>query len=499
MKRLRGIWLLPAIVALLVATGSGSAQAKIIGLGENQTGSAKSFAFTAKAGHINTPDGSSLLFWGFADTSSGKVQFPGPTLIVKQGDTVTINLTNQLAEPVSMLFPGMTMTSSVKPVMPAGDRSQLTSLAPEAAPGGTQSYTFVADRPGTFYYQSGSNLPVQLRMGLYGAIIVRPSQDGSTRSVNISSHNLNDPLNPGFAATSWPFTKFVYNDSLADPVAENVSTGYDREYLFLVSEMDPRFNSWMEFEKDKVARPFDFSKWKANYWFINGRCAPDTMSPVNASYLPSQPYNSAPLMHPGETVLLRFINMGSDPHPFHTHGNHMRVVGEDGNPLSSSPAAGADLSWQAFTLTLQPGKTYDATFTWSGEKLGWDIYGHAGALEPYEYIPDHGKTYTPNRPAVAGVAQTPAPPQALPVLLPTIEEGIFGMWYSGSPYMGAAGPLPPGEGGMNPFSGFFYMWHSHAERELTNYNIWPGGLLTMMGIVPWSATISSDDTYNQGM
>ncbi len=29
------------------------------------------------------------------------------------------------------------------------------------------------------------------------------------------------------------------------------------------------------------------------------------------------------------------------------------------------------------------------------------------------------------------------------------------------------------------------MWHSHSERELTNNNIFPGGFLTMAGVVPW--------------
>ena len=50
--------------------------------------------------------------------------------------------------------------------------------------------------------------------------------------------------------------------------------------------------------------------------------------------------------------------------------------------------------------------------------------------------------------------------------------------------MGHLGTLPPGEGGLNPFGGFAYMWHSHTEKELINNNIFPGGLLTMMLVVP---------------
>jgi hypothetical protein len=46
--------------------------------------------------------------------------------------------------------------------------------------------------------------------------------------------------------------------------------------------------------------------------------------------------------------------------------------------------------------------------------------------------------------------------------------------------MGLAGSLPPGKGGFNPNSGFVFMWHSHSEKELTNNNIFPGGMLTFM-------------------
>jgi hypothetical protein len=28
------------------------------------------------------------------------------------------------------------------------------------------------------------------------------------------------------------------------------------------------------------------------------------------------------------------------------------------------------------------------------------------------------------------------------------------------------------------------MWHSHTERELTNFDIFPGGMMTMLFVVP---------------
>ena len=34
------------------------------------------------------------------------------------------------------------------------------------------------------------------------------------------------------------------------------------------------------------------------------------------------------------------------------------------------------------------------------------------------------------------------------------------------------------------------MWHSHTERELTNYYIYPGGMLTMMIIESYNVPIA---------
>jgi hypothetical protein len=211
--------------------------------------------------------------------------------------------------------------------------------------------------------------------------------------------------------------------------------------------------------------------------------------------LPYQPYHAQPLLHPGEVILVRYVSMGRDLHPFHTHGNHVRVVATDGQLLSTSSAnpsaTGADLSWETFTLTQFPGKTFDGTFTWTGRLLGWDAYGHSPSdpMEPYEYLADHGKAFRPNQAPIGGIPQGLAPAQAAPVRMASIETIIGGLFWSGSPYLGSSAPVTPGEGGFNPNNGYFFMWHSHAEREITNNDVFPGGMLTMMGVIPWSATI----------
>ncbi len=163
---------------------------------------------------------------------------------------------------------------------------------------------------------------------------------------------------------------------------------------------------------------------------------------------------------------MRCIGAGRDLHPFHTHGNNFLQIARDGRLLSSDPTLGANLAMSDFTLLTAPGETADAIFTWTGEKLGWDIYGHApeDPLEPGEYAPDHGKPF--------------------PVNLPDKKDLTFGATYSGSPFLGAMGTLPPGEGGFNIYGGYFYMWHSHNEKEMVNNDIFPGGLMTMCIVEP---------------
>jgi hypothetical protein len=240
-----------------------------------------------------------------------------------------------------------------------------------------------------------------------------------------------------------------------------------------MSQMDPEIHFMVQTGR---INQIDNTSYNPVYWFLNGRNFPDIVTAANNPLLPHQPYNALPRTHPGETALIRFVSASRDLHPFHTHGNHFRLIARDGRMLESTPGAGADLSYQDFTLTVVPGATYDALWSWTGEKLGWDIYGTGAGFEhtcdnptgfdstTHEYCPDHGKV--------------------LPVNLPSLQELSFGGFYSGSPYLGNAGTLPPGEGGLNINGGLFHIWHSHAEKELVNFDIFPGGNMTMMIVEP---------------
>ena len=388
------------------------------------------FNLKAKSGHITTPDGDSLLVWGYA-LNDGPMQYPGPTLIVNQGDTINITLGNTLSVPVSMTFPGQ------KSVFKLGGITGL--MTKEAAPAGTVQYSFIANEPGTYMYQSGTNPELQIEMGLFGALIVRP-----------------------------PTANQAYS---------HADTSYDYEYLFLLSEMDPTIH-----HKVETGQPIDNNNYNPVLWFINGRNAPDTMAGAGVPWLPNQPYNSLPRVHPGDKALCRVITASRNTHPFHMHGNHFRVIARDGSLLKSSSSAGVtDLSYENFTLHATPGSTYDAIWDWTGKDLGWDIYGH---------LPTDNVACTPDANGFNTIAGSTFREfcanhnVAIPVDLPELQDLAFGGFYSGSSYLGNEGNLPPGEGGLNLNGGMFFMWHSHNERELVNNDIFPGGMMTMMIVEP---------------
>ena len=430
-----GLGALLVVPLLFLWAASAGANAVIPGI------SGPTFNLVAGSANIPTPDGDSVRIWAYGD-GTNPVQYPGPTLIVTQGQTVRVNLTNNLTRRVSIVFPGQQRVTA------SGDVKGL--LTWEANPnGGHASYSFVASQAGTYMYHSGTRPELEIEMGLVGAIIVRPA------SFNQNSNR----------------TAYGHPD-----------TAYDHEYLFMLSEMDPFIHDLVDVG---LINDIDNTTWNPRFWFLNGRNAMDTLSDHNVPWLPNQPYGALARTHPGEKVLIRLIGAGRDMHAFHPHGNHSVLIARDGRMLSSGPGAGPDLGLRDFTFTPTPGETMDMIFQWTGFKLGWDIYGDPtqdgfahtcsdGNGDDFddvthEYCPDHGKP--------------------LPVVLPALQDVTFGGQYSGSPFLGHFGELPPGEGGLNLNGGLFFMWHSHNEKELINFDIFPGGMMSFVIIEPLGVPI----------
>jgi hypothetical protein len=296
------------------------------------------FTLTAREGFASMTDGNIIYMWSYAE-GIDDFQYPGPVLCVNEGDTVTIVLHNMLREDTSLVFPGQdNVLANDLPSVPQFDGlGTMTSMAPVAAAnGGNATYRFIATKPGTYLYQSGTNPGIQVQMGLYGAIVVRPSLG----------------------------SQYVYNDAATE-------FNPDTEYLLLLSEIDPILHKAIE-----RGETFDLSLYHPRYFLINGRTFPDTIAPNYASWLPNQPYSSLAHIHPLDLdsnspgynplpALGRYLGVGYEDFPFHPHAFNGRIVGRDGNELIGP--AGQDLSYERFSITVGPGQTWDSLFAWEDE------------------------------------------------------------------------------------------------------------------------------------
>ena len=168
---------------------------------------------------------------------------------------------------------------------------------------GTVSYTFTASSPGTYLYEAGTNTAVQVGMGLYGALIVRPVIG-----------------------------------------AYGAGTEYDVERVLVLSEIDPNLNNSPTGPNDFdfVGDPAVFTGgYHPTYFLINGEGYPDTDA-IPAGV--------------GQRVLLRYLNAGLSHHTMTLLGEHQRVIAKDGYPTAAN-------AYEAVAETVPAGSTLDAITT----------------------------------------------------------------------------------------------------------------------------------------
>lgn len=203
---------------------------------------------------------------------------PGPTLRWKEGDTVTINVTNRLSETTSIHWHGM--------ILPY-DMDGVPGLSyPGIRPGETFQYRFKVKQSGTYWYHSHSGF--QEMTGMYGSIIIDPAQEDRVQAdrdhvILLSEwtdedphyvfqklktmghlYNFNQPTLPGF---------------LEDIARDGMQAAFSRRDMFNVMRM----------------KPTDLADLSA-----------ETLTYLMNGVTPSG--NGTKLFNPGETVRLRVIN-----------------------------------------------------------------------------------------------------------------------------------------------------------------------------------------------
>jgi hypothetical protein len=345
MMRNKSKWavLLHGVLAAFLLAGGGAALAANVTVN-----------LWAKAGTASLPDGGTVKVWGYTDTAVGLVTQPGgPTLIVNQGDVVTVNLSNTLTAATAVLFQGQAMVPD----------------SVGAAPNGARVYTFTASNPGTFLYEAGllPNSQHQAAMGLYGALIVRPAAvpftgisvtptptGAVTRTDTAASYTsgsnlvadtsvLSTDVGAVVSGAGIPFGTTItavtpgtsFTMSAPAAAAYGASTVFNDEAVLVLSEIDPALNN------SASPAAFDMRNYAPKYFLINGKAYPATAPIASAA---------------GNKVLLRYVNAGVKHHSMAVLGLRQNFVAKDASLLPT-------LTLNVAAETLAPGQTGDAIVT----------------------------------------------------------------------------------------------------------------------------------------
>lgn len=116
---------------------------------------ASEFKWEVKPGKVITA-------WGFNQ------QVPGPLLKAKKGDTLVVNVKNNLPEPTIVHWHGIRLPASM---------DGTGEVQHPIQPGDSFQYRFVVPDAGTFWYHSHQNETEQMERGMYGGIVVEDETD----------------------------------------------------------------------------------------------------------------------------------------------------------------------------------------------------------------------------------------------------------------------------------------------------------------------------------
>ena len=256
---------------------------------------------------------------GMATAINGSI--PAPTLRWREGETVTLRVTNKLPVSTSIHWHGIILPYQM-------DGVPGISFA-GIAPGETFTYRFKVGQSGTYWYHSHSAF--QEITGMYGAIVVEPAGGETIRAdrdhtVVLSDWTDEDPMRV-FSKLKVQSDYYNYNQ----PTAMDFFRDASRDGL--KSATDAR-RMWNEMRMS----PTDLADLSANTltFLMNGR------TPAG---------NWTGVFRPGERVRLRFINgAGNTFYDVRIPGLKLNVVQADG--VNIDPVAVDE-------FRFGPGETYD--------------------------------------------------------------------------------------------------------------------------------------------
>ena len=250
---------------------------------------------------------------------------PGPTLRWREGDTVTIRVTNRLRQSSSIHWHGILLPSQMDGVPGISFQG--------IEPGTTFTYRFRVQQSGTYWYHSHSGF--QEQTGLYGAIIIDPAHGGRIHAdqdyvVQLSDWTDEDPMRI-FAklrkqSDYYNFNQLTAGDFVRDVSGVGLSAALGKRRMWNQMRMNPTDLT-------------DISGYTYSY-LMNGA------TPAG---------NWTALFRRGDRVRLRFINSGAQTFfDVRIPGLKMTVVhvdGQDVDPVTVDE------------LRIGPAETYDVIVT----------------------------------------------------------------------------------------------------------------------------------------
>lgn len=231
-------------------------------------------------------------------------QVPAPILRWREGDTVTLHVTNRLREQTSIHWHGILLPT---------DMDGVPGLSfPGIDPGQTFTYRFAVRQSGTYWYHSHSGF--QEQTGLYGAIVIDPRHRDPIASdrdytVLLSDWTDEDPMRLFNKLKVMP----EYYNGIQPSVQSLAADAQDRGWRAALSER-------LMWEQMRMT-PTDLADVSgATYTYLTNGATPSG--------------NWTGLFKPGERIRLRFIN-GSAMTYFDVRipGLKMTVVAADGQDV----------------------------------------------------------------------------------------------------------------------------------------------------------------------
>ena len=296
--------------------------------------------FIAGDGFAVMSDGSELYTFGFGNQTGAlpndviangilNNEWPGPTIVLDEGDEFYLSLTNvgttmrpDLFDPHTVHFHGFPNAASVFDGVP--------EVSISINMGGTLTYYYNIVEPGTYLYHCHVEATEHMEMGMLANLYVRPAQnrlpDGTALGAATHSNpDFDDAVAACIGVEDDPATpvdehaacvrhnddpvdgsKYVYNDG-------DGTTRYDEEKAIQLGGFDSFFH-----EEHIAVQPLPFSTLESDYPQFNGRGYPDTVKsdpldpPPSGGGQPTQKLDSAITLQQGQTLLLRISNVGLD-------------------------------------------------------------------------------------------------------------------------------------------------------------------------------------------